>query len=153
MELKKCGTRTAYARHLRKKETPCAPCKAANAAKRKEYYQRNQQKIYQINLAWASRNKEKVRSYRRIADAKRRAAGFKSRNENYKESTVIELYGTLCHICSSEIDFNATRKVGEDGWQLGLHLDHIVPLSKGGPDTIENIRPAHAVCNIRKGNR
>jgi hypothetical protein len=25
-------------------------------------------------------------------------------------------------------------------------------LSKGGPDTLENIRPSHALCNIKKRN-
>jgi 5-methylcytosine-specific restriction endonuclease McrA len=29
----------------------------------------------------------------------------------------------------------------------------VIPLSKGGNDTIENVRPAHAICNLRKGSR
>jgi hypothetical protein len=32
-------------------------------------------------------------------------------------------------------------------------MDHVIPLSKGGPHIEENIRPAHAVCNLRKGAR
>lgn len=30
-ELKPCGTPAAYARHLRDRETPCQPCREANA--------------------------------------------------------------------------------------------------------------------------
>ena len=32
-------------------------------------------------------------------------------------------------------------------------LDHIVPRSKGGADTLENLQLAHAHCNKVKGNR
>ena len=31
-------------------------------------------------------------------------------------------------------------------------LDHIRPKSRGGPDNIENLQLAHALCNKRKGN-
>lgn len=32
-----------------------------------------------------------------------------------------------------------------------LSVDHIVPLAKGGPTTIENRQALHLVCNLRKG--
>jgi 5-methylcytosine-specific restriction endonuclease McrA len=31
-----------------------------------------------------------------------------------------------------------------------LHIDHVYPLSKGGLDTLENVRPSHGKCNIVK---
>jgi len=34
-----------------------------------------------------------------------------------------------------------------------LHFDHVIPLSKGGPHTYDNIRPAHSWCNMRKGTK
>lgn len=37
---------------------------------------------------------------------------------------------------------------GED-----LTLDHVLPRSRGGPDTWENIVTACVKCNVRKGNR
>lgn len=45
-----CGTRSAYHRHLRLKETPCSPCKAAEADYRAEYLARNPL-AYQRQLA------------------------------------------------------------------------------------------------------
>lgn len=31
--------------------------------------------------------------------------------------------------------------------------DHVVPVSLGGSDAMENLRPAHLECNKRRGNR
>lgn len=46
--------------------------------------------------------------------------------------------GAACLLCNS---------------QKRLSLDHIVPYSKGGPDTIENLRVLCLRCNIKRGNR
>lgn len=48
----------------------------------------------------------------------------------------------VCHICTEAI-------ASLDD----LHFDHVIPLAKGGPHAAENIRPAHAICNIRKSAR
>jgi 5-methylcytosine-specific restriction endonuclease McrA len=32
-------------------------------------------------------------------------------------------------------------------------IDHIVPRSKGGPDSLKNLQLAHSWCNSQKGNR
>ena len=63
---------------------------------------------------------------------------------------VLEVYGTDCHICKNPIDLDAPRKVGIPGWERALHIDHVHPLSKGGLDTIENVRPSHGKCNVIK---
>ncbi|WP_408995767.1 HNH endonuclease [Streptomyces europaeiscabiei] len=34
-----------------------------------------------------------------------------------------------------------------------LHFDHVVPLSRGGTHAVDNIRPAHAACNLRKSDK
>lgn len=37
--------------------------------------------------------------------------------------------------------------------QTDMHLDHVVPLSKGGTHTYDNVRTSCAACNLRKGAR
>ena len=153
MELVPCGTKSAYARHIRRKEIPCQPCKDANAAHRREYYKKHSRRIYEQNRDWASRNPEKVREYGRRMASKRKALKKNNGHTPYTDQQVFDTYGTDCHICNQPIDFTAPRQAYQGtGWEMGLHFDHLVPLSKGGPDTLENIRPSHAVCNIKKRN-
>jgi len=40
-----------------------------------------------------------------------------------------------------------------DGLDDKLSVDHVVPLSKGGGNTIENIQPLCLTCNLRKGTK
>jgi len=153
MNLKPCGTLSAYVRHTRRREIPCQPCKDANALRRKEYYSANTDKIYEINRRWANKNPEKIKEYSRRMASKRKAQKKNNGYSPYTDQQVFDLYGTDCHICQTPIDFNAPRQAYiADGWELGLQLDHLIPLSKGGPDTLENIRPSHALCNMKKRN-
>lgn len=46
----------------------------------------------------------------------------------------------VCHICGQDIEPH------------DLHADHVIPLSRGGPDNQENVRPSHAACNQAKGD-
>lgn len=48
--------------------------------------------------------------------------------------------GGYCGICYEPVPYRE------------MHLDHIVPVSLGGGDEPGNLRPAHAACNIRRGN-
>lgn len=53
-------------------------------------------------------------------------------------ATTLATYGTVCHLC---------RLPG------ATTADHLIPRSRGGDDSIENLRPAHKLCNERRGNR
>jgi 5-methylcytosine-specific restriction endonuclease McrA len=56
-------------------------------------------------------------------------------------------------VCDVPIDLKVSRRVGIGDWLLGLHIDHLIPIAKGGPDTLDNVRPAHALCNLKKGSK
>lgn len=106
----------------------------------------------QLSRSWKKANPEKVKSMRRKSALRRRANKFNAFREPYTEAEILELYGTDCHICGEPIDMMAPRQSGLPGWELGLHMEHVIPLSKGGSDTKENVKPAHGQCNVLKHN-
>lgn len=143
----KCGTYSGYQRHYRNKEVACDPCKKAASDYSRQWQKRNIEKFreYRRNSAQrkAAKHRQKVR---------RRARVRGNEYERYTFEQVIELYGTICYLCNLEIDMEAPRNCIGDNWQNGLHIDHVIPISKNGPDTLENVRPTHALCNINKSS-
>jgi 5-methylcytosine-specific restriction endonuclease McrA len=71
-----------------------------------------------------------------------RAQKLATETERVDYAVVLAEHGMVCHICTEDI-------ASLDD----LHFDHVIPLSKGGPHAAENIRPSHALCNLRKGAR
>ena len=53
---------------------------------------------------------------------------------------VYAFHGGVCGIC-------------REGVELGeFTVDHVVPVSRGGPHLFHNLQPAHAACNSLKGD-
>ena len=131
----------------------------------KEYKKKNKEHILNMNRAYVEANRQKVAEQKkqwkidnpernlhsnRKAGRARRARLKNSITIAYTESQVMSTYGTSCNICGLEIDFLAPRQVGKKGWEMGLHIDHLLPIARGGSDTLDNVRPTHGLCNLRK---
>lgn len=69
-------------------------------------------------------------------------------HEDWTERQLIQTYGTNCYICNGPIDFNAPRR--GPGSDHSLWPDHVIPTSRGGANTIDNVRPCHSLCNRAK---
>ena len=115
----------------------------------KAYRERNREQNLLRLKVWKSANKEKCAALER----KRRAAKRGLPTEPYTVQDVLDKYGTNCHICNLEINLTAERRSGKEGWETGLHIDHLISIINGGPDTLENVRPSHGLCNVRKNSR
>lgn len=74
--------------------------------------------------------------------------------EDYTMKDVLDKWGTVCYLCQEEIDPNNIRPLTDKspGWEQALTPDHVIPISEGGPDTLDNVKPTHAICNIKKGS-
>ena len=57
-----------------------------------------------------------------------------------------------CPVCGKQSVFIPSRGFVVDGY-IPLNIDHIIPLSKGGTDDLENLRIICEKCNKSKGNR
>jgi 5-methylcytosine-specific restriction endonuclease McrA len=53
-----------------------------------------------------------------------------------------------CGICQQEIDYSLPHLD-----PMAYVVDHIVPLAKGGSDTLENKQAAHRSCNRTKSDK
>lgn len=85
---------------------------------------------------------------RKANSHKRRAQKLGTRTELLRPIDIYERDIWLCGLCSTAVDPDAA-------WPdpMSPSLDHILPLSKGGAHTYENVQLAHLTCNVSKGNR
>ena len=69
-------------------------------------------------------------------------------HEDWTEKQLIDTYGSDCYICNKPIDFDAPKRgVGSD---YSFWPDHMTPTSRGGENTIRNVRPCHRKFNQHK---
>ena len=113
------------------------------------YYHRNKEKALEYKREYRKANLEKHAEH----ENKRRALKAGNGHEKYTTQEMLDKYGVICYICTIEIDLTAPRKVGQQGWEHGLHIDHYIDIALGGADTLENVRPTHGVCNLSKKPR
>lgn len=86
-------------------------------------------------------NKKPVRYY----SAKRRK--IYAEGDDIDACVLFELYSWTCYICKKPID----RYLRYPNYRAAT-IEHILPLCAGGSHTWDNVVPAHAVCNFRKGD-
>jgi hypothetical protein len=159
----RCGSYAGFHAHCTRKEKPCEQCLNACRA----YQLKNHAKILQTRRLRSAVNAEKNAnlqrqwklenpdSIARIAQkyGRQRRARIKSNPSTpYTVSEVLETYGTDCHLCGNPIDLTAPRwRRAGTSWELGLNIDHYIPIALGGIDSLENVRPAHVSCNMARG--
>lgn len=56
--------------------------------------------------------------------------------------------GCICHICGKRVNMNADTNANEYG-----SIDHVIPVSKGGTHTWDNVKLAHRGCNSIKNSK
>jgi 5-methylcytosine-specific restriction endonuclease McrA len=140
---KRCGSNAGYIAHSRRGENYCDDCRIAHSQSIKKYDKLNPESLKRRASKYRKANPEKFAAYNLT---------YQLRLKSYSFDDIVKNYGTNCHICNDPIDFSAPRKVGKEGWQMGFHIDHIVPISKGGVDNLENVRLSHGICNLKKSN-
>jgi len=88
---------------------------------------------------------QRKRDWNRQKNAKRRRYRYIA-HSRFQE--IAERDQWTCHLCNEWIDDSLPSMA-----KMGASLDHVIPLSKGGDDSPENLKLAHWICNVRKGNQ
>lgn len=107
----------------------------------KRYRDTHKSQCIERAKSWRARNPDKVRLSRRRHKVKRRCAdGFYSEKEWLE---ILWLYDNRCVCCGISAKDTVLGK---------LTPDHVIPITKGGSNYIENIQPMCLPCNRRKSN-
>lgn len=84
---------------------------------------------------------ERVIRARELAAARRARRSGALIVEDVTREVLLARDGELCHLCGRWMCWRETS------------FDHVLPLSKGGEHTLENVKLAHRDCNSKKGDR
>jgi len=136
-----------YDRCRKNNGVACAPCKAAAAKYAREKFH-SDPKYKEAEKRWRQANPHKT--YR---DHKDRALKHGGKHQYYTRQHIFDRDGYDCYLCQTPVDLTAPHIQGQPGWETYPHIEHVIPLSKGGDDTLENVKIAHAKCNVDKGTK
>lgn len=144
----------------------CRPCTARNAARRREADPSLNRKVEKFPMTCAAcgadfmgdrKNtlscsapcaEEMKRRTGWVYRGRRRARLAAATDGTVETADVFALFGWTCHLCHDEID-PAVKHPDP----MSASVDHVIPLARGGSHSVQNVRPAHLSCNLRKGAR
>ena len=139
----RANNRAWYAAHREERRALTKTRRRANGdavrAKERELrrrdYAKDPAKYLARNKAWREKNPERAHLYVRISAHKRRLAAAGTSFTREEWLAVVESYAGRCAYC------------GNAG---PLEIEHKIPLSRGGTNSIDNIVPSCKRCNRRK---
>lgn len=104
-----------------------------------EYRQRERER--QRTPEYRERQRERRREHRRTPEYRRRERNAKAGRYRNLLVRLIVRQGALCALCGNRLPEDAAD----------IHVDHVVPVARGGTSDPENLQAVCAVCNLRKG--
>lgn len=115
----------------------------------KEYqgmYKKDNAEIIKIkNHKYFQSEKGKANSYR--AYMKRRSYKMKVKFSPHQRKDILERDDYTCQCCGIKVH---DEKVNNE---TKAHIDHIIPISRGGDSEPSNLQVLCRTCNLRKGNK
>lgn len=117
----------------------------------KKKYNKNKNRYLSISKKWKDNNRERYKEKHRewlknnkdivkLYNQKRRALKRKAVIQSFTLEQLnqrMSVFGFNCAYCNGKFE----------------HVDHVIPLSKGGKHCLANLRPACKFCNLSKGNK
>lgn len=118
----------------------------------RRWYAKNKERRAEKSREWWLANSEANNAYIRQwrKESPKYLATKAKRRETISQACIIEQFsrqavydrdGGFCYICGKPVDQN--------NW----HLDHVVPLTRGGDHAFDNCAVTHPVCNLKKGTK
>lgn len=112
-------------------------------ARAKKWREENPDRNIANIIEWRDANADKVKASR-DRYVERELQNYGRRADRYERKSLIVKLGGRCCCCG------LTAPETTEGW---LELDHVIPVSLGGANSIENYQVLCKSCNARKGNK
>lgn len=95
-----------------------------------------------LQKRWREEHPARVCELHRIHNLSRRARKAAVYVERVDPNIVFDRDKGVCGICFGNVERN-------EPW----HVDHVIPIAKGGEHSYRNVQLAHATCNLKKNAR
>lgn len=105
------------------------------------YYEKHRERLIAASVQWLRENPQRRSAYSAARHARTRGSADA---ENFSLDEIFERDSGLCHLCGQKVARKTKRR------RDGPSMDHIVPVSQGGPHTRENVALAHFSCNASR---
>lgn len=112
--------------------------------KMQRYYKENTATLLKKVSEYKKTNNGKISTH--SSTNKRRSQKLEKEDGSvtkYSLDILLLVQGSTCFYCKKDLDFSIGR---------GVHLDHYIPLSKGGTHSITNVVWSCSTCNLQKGS-
>jgi len=108
--------------------------RAKRMAENKAWREENADRVRENLRRWNEENRDRANLLHRLKKQRRRAAGTLTATD---WELVLDIYGAACLACGKP----------------EVTIDHVVPVSEGGLNTIVNVQPLCSYCNTSKGTK
>jgi 5-methylcytosine-specific restriction endonuclease McrA len=136
--------------------------------KRKRYYQENKEKVTEQVRKYREANKEKIaerdKKYRQTEHSKIMSYQYKLKRKSHKHKVrftpherqyILNRDNWECQLCGIKVH-DICKRVEDmtiEERKHKAHIDHIIPISKGGTSDPSNLRVLCPSCNSSKSNK
>ena len=137
-----CGSRKSISEFGTSRGLPRAHCLQCACADRRARYDAEPDKHRSRVIQWIKANPDRSHAIKAARRARERGAeGAVSRAD------LRERDGDMCSYCATPLDFNPENYNEPDH----VTVDHVIPLIRGGQNTLDNTALACRQCNLSKG--
>ena len=134
--------REYYWKNIKRKREYRKENRERDNERNREYYKKNKEKILEGIKRYLKTDAGKANNQRKSTKRRTKEKNMINTLTTQEWLDILEAYNYRCAYCG--VEFNC---------ELLPQKDHVIPISKGGNNTKENIVPACKSCNCKKGNK
>ena len=116
----------------------------------RDYYVKNRERLLQQQREWKQNNSELVKEQKKLYHSSMSGKAALTRGRHKRRTSIESVKNDLTAEQWEEIKRSQSYKCAYCGKEVPLHRDHIIPVTKGGGLTKENVQGLCQSCNSKK---